>query len=68
MRKLLCGLLLAGATPLQAAEIHVMSSNALKTVLEELVPHGQLLLEEENPPVLVLEELLDAGHAPSESP
>ena len=38
MRKLLAGMLLAGATSLQAAEIHVMSSNALKAVLEELVP------------------------------
>jgi molybdate transport system substrate-binding protein len=38
MRVLLVGLLLAGATGLQAAEITVLSSNALKSVLEELVP------------------------------
>jgi len=38
MRKLLFGLLLAAPLALQAAEIKVMSSNALKPVLEELVP------------------------------
>jgi hypothetical protein len=38
MRTLLLGLLLAVATGLQAAEIRVFASNAVKTVLEELSP------------------------------
>ena len=38
MRTFLLGLLLGCATALQAAEIRVLSSNALKAVLEELAP------------------------------
>jgi len=38
MKKLLFGLLLACATSLHAAEVKVMSSTALKSVLDELVP------------------------------